>query len=112
MRRIVLAWLIVLGGCSSVMESMDTKIDYKSAGTLPPLDVPPDLTAPARDSRYVLPESGPASATLSGYEQQQKNQARLTNSGVLPQMEQLRIERPAPSAGSLWRSPPRRCGRW
>jgi outer membrane protein assembly factor BamC len=93
MRRIVLAWLIVLGGCSSVMESMDTKIDYKSAGTLPPLDVPPDLTAPARDSRYVLPESGPASATLSGYEQQQKNQARLTNSGVLPQMEQLRIER-------------------
>jgi outer membrane protein assembly factor BamC len=93
MRRIVLAWLIVLGGCSSVMESMDTKIDYKSAGTLPPLDVPPDLTAPARDSRYVLPETGPASATLSGYEQQKQNQARLTNSGVLPQIEQLRIER-------------------
>jgi outer membrane protein assembly factor BamC len=93
MRRIVLAWLIVLGGCSSFMESMDTKIDYKSAGTLPPLDVPPDLTAPSRDSRYVLPDTGPATATLSGYEQQKQNQARLTNSGVLPQVEQLRIER-------------------
>jgi outer membrane protein assembly factor BamC len=92
-RRLALAWLIALGGCSSTMDAMDSKIDYKSAGTLPPLDVPPDLTAPARDSRYVLPDAGPATATLSGYEQSRKDQARIANSGVLPQVEQMRIER-------------------
>jgi len=93
MRRFALAWLLLLGGCSSISDALDSKVDYKSAGTLPPLDVPPDLTAPARDSRYVLPDGGPSTATLSGYEQQRKDQARATNSGVLPQVEQLRIER-------------------
>jgi len=42
--------LVLLGGC--VTDALETKIDYKSAGTLPPLEVPPDLTAPARDTRF------------------------------------------------------------
>ena len=93
MRRFALAWLVLLGACSSVMDAMDTKVDYKSAGTLPPLDVPPDLTAPSRDSRYVLPDAGPSTATLSTYEQQRKEQQRAGQGGVLPAVEQMRIER-------------------
>src|SRR5512145_3124987 len=96
MRRFVLvAAVAVLGGCGSFGEMFDSKIDYKTAAKLPPLEVPPDLTAPQRDSRYAVPESGtPQSATLSGYQQERKEQGcdRGTQ-GVLPQVENLRIER-------------------
>ena len=43
-----------LSACS-VLEG--EKIDYKSAGKGVPLEVPPDLTALSRDSRYVVPGS-------------------------------------------------------
>jgi outer membrane protein assembly factor BamC len=69
----------------------DTKIDYKSASQLPPLEIPPDLTAPTRDTRYVVPE-GRSSATLSGYQQERREQ-RPGSGGVLPQVENVRIER-------------------
>jgi len=92
MRRIALAWLLLLGACS-LNETLESKIDYKSASTLPPLEVPPDLSAPPRDGRYVLPENATSSATLSGYEQQRKDQTRFSNSSVLPMLEPMRIER-------------------
>lgn len=41
---------MMLAGCSSM--SIETKkIDYKSAGKLPPLEVPPDLTSPNREKK-------------------------------------------------------------
>jgi len=86
----VSAILVFLSGCADVLES---KIDYKSAGTLPPLEVPPDLTAPSRDGRFTVPESGKSAATLSGYEAERKDQTRSGSSGVLPQVEQMRVER-------------------
>jgi outer membrane protein assembly factor BamC len=92
MRRIALASLLLLGACS-LTDTLDTKIDYKSAGTLPPLEVPPDLSSPQRDGRYVLPENATSSATASGYEQQRKDQTRLSSSVVLPAVEQMHIER-------------------
>jgi outer membrane protein assembly factor BamC len=48
-------------GCSMLQEE---KIDYKSATTASTLDVPPDLTALSRDSRYVAPGG---TITASGY---------------------------------------------
>jgi len=50
------AALALLAGCGTSL--FDSKVDYKSAGTLPNLEVPPDLTAPARDTRFVVPETG------------------------------------------------------
>jgi len=89
-KKIVLPGLLVLlGGCSSFLES---NIDYKSAGKLPPLEVPPDLTAPARDTRFTVPESGKP-ATLSDYESGRKDQNRAGSSAVLPLVEQMRVER-------------------
>jgi outer membrane protein assembly factor BamC len=77
----------LLAACSS----FDQGIDYKSQGTLPPLEIPPDLTAPTRDNRFVVPDAGRSSATLSGY-QQERREGR-TNTSLLPQVENLRIER-------------------
>jgi outer membrane protein assembly factor BamC len=93
-RRLALAAaLLLLGGCDFA-DRLETKIDYKSAGTLPPLEVPPDLTAPARDNRYVLPESAKSTATLSGYQAERKDQqVRPSATGVLPQFDSMRIER-------------------
>lgn len=40
-------------------------VDYKSAGKVPPLDIPPDLIKPTIDERYAIPESeAPTSATF------------------------------------------------
>ena len=50
-----------------------------------------DLTAPQRDGRFVLPEQ--KSATLSGYQQERKEQGRPGAAGVLPQVENVRLER-------------------
>jgi outer membrane protein assembly factor BamC len=83
----------------------DSRIDYKSAGQLPPLEVPPDLTAPARDSRFVLPEA-PQSATLSGYQQERKEQGRQGASGVLPQVDSIRIERTGSERWLVVQEPP------
>jgi outer membrane protein assembly factor BamC len=80
---------LALAGCSSSM--FDSKIDYKSSGQLPPLEIPPDLTAPARDGRFALPES--RSATLSGYQQERKEQGRPGTTGLLPQVDSVRLER-------------------
>ncbi len=66
----LLALTVLLSACS-ILES--DKIDYKSAGKAPSLDIPPDLTQLARDTRYALPG---APVTASG------QQAARTGSGV------------------------------
>ncbi len=48
----LLALALLLSGCTVLQGD---KIDYKSAGKAPSLDVPPDLTQLARDTRYALP---------------------------------------------------------
>ena len=50
-----------LAACSTIEEG--TKIDYRSAAKGPNLEVPPDLTQLARDSRYALPGAGSVSAS-------------------------------------------------
>ena len=67
----LLALVAALSACS-VLEG--DRIDYKSATKAPTLEVPPDLTQLARDSRYVIPGSG--SVTASSF------QAGQTVSGV------------------------------
>jgi len=89
-KLVAAAALAVLAACST-----DSGVDYKKAGTLPPLEVPPDLTAPARDNRYAVPEAARSSATLSGYQAERRDQpARAAGAAnVLPEVERMRIER-------------------
>jgi len=85
-----------LGACSTATDFLEgKKVDYKSAGQAPTLEVPPDLTTPQRDNRYVVPGTGTSSATLSSYQADRAQQAKAGNvaSGVLPTVENMQIER-------------------
>lgn len=72
------------------------KINYKSAGKLPPLEVPPDLTAPGADDRYLVPDISPTgSATFSAYNQDRTKNPSAGAASVLPTLEEagVRMER-------------------
>lgn len=91
---LALCTAVVLGGCGTaqdLLEGSGKKIDYKSAGQLPSLDIPPDLTTPTRDNRYAVPEVK-SGTTLSSYEADRKAKPSSATS-VLPAVETMRIER-------------------
>jgi outer membrane protein assembly factor BamC len=91
---LALALALALGACSTTKDLLESKkVDYKSAGTLPPLEIPPDLTTPSRDNRYAVPESGKGSATLSGYQADRSHLQARGAGGVLPAVAKMSIER-------------------
>jgi outer membrane protein assembly factor BamC len=79
-----------LSGCG-VFDSK--KIDYKSAQQQPPLELPPDLTAPAGDNRYAIPDGQGGTATLSAYSKERKTAPAAAATVVLPDVDKVRIER-------------------
>jgi outer membrane protein assembly factor BamC len=85
---------LALAACGSV-EMPTKKIEYKSAGRLPPLDVPPDLTRPSGDDRFVVPDGRGGAATFSAYQKDRGGRAEGTASGntVLPEQDNIRLER-------------------
>ncbi|NWG86615.1 MAG: outer membrane protein assembly factor BamC [Hydrogenophilaceae bacterium] len=88
----VLAAALVLGGCSFVESK---KIDYKSAGTLPSLEVPPDLILPSSDKRFAVPDinNPKGSATYSAYSAERGGQKAASGSQVLPTIDKVSINR-------------------
>ncbi|HLX81078.1 MAG TPA: outer membrane protein assembly factor BamC [Burkholderiales bacterium] len=93
---VALAALASLGACSTASDLLEgKKVDYKSAGQLPTLEIPPDLTTPVRDNRFVVPDTGKSSATLSGYQQERQLQAKTGNANntVLPPVDNMHIDR-------------------
>jgi outer membrane protein assembly factor BamC len=83
-----------IAGCADLsIESK--KVDYKSASAVrvPSLEVPPDLTSPARDDRFVVPDTGGrGSATYSAYSEE-RAQGVQRPSEVLPEVDKARVER-------------------
>lgn len=95
-RKLVLplTLLALLGGCSSMSFLEGKKIDYKSAGKVPPLEVPPDLTAPSSDSKFVVPDVNPqGSATFSAYSRERTGQPQATGASLLPSPDKVTVER-------------------
>lgn len=95
-RKLVLplTLLALLGGCSSISFLEGKKIDYKSAGKVPPLEVPPDLTAPSSDSKFVVPDVNPqGSATYSAYSRERAGQPQATGASLLPSPDKVTVER-------------------
>ncbi|NOT17107.1 MAG: outer membrane protein assembly factor BamC [Sulfuriferula sp.] len=85
--------IISLGGCSSIDILDSKKIDYKSAGKIPTLEVPPDLTAPSSDGRYKVPDLSPSgSATYSAYNAERGTNTTTDNT-ILPTQDKVRLER-------------------
>ncbi|ANY17202.1 outer membrane protein assembly factor BamC [Bordetella pseudohinzii] len=86
--------LMLLSGCNDINQLMgnDESIDYKSTRRGEPLSIPPDLTQANADPRYKAPASG--TATFSQY-QAQGQQAAVApqNTNVLPQRDDMKVER-------------------
>ncbi len=83
---------IAVSGCSLLPESR--KIDYKSAGKVPTLEVPPDLSQINRDDRYLVPDdAGRGSATFSAYAAERQPGVQAGQTFVLPEVERVRVER-------------------
>jgi outer membrane protein assembly factor BamC len=82
-----------LAGCSSISSMMEgDRVDYKSAGKAPTLEVPPDLTQLQRENRYAIPEANRGTATASGYNMQQGT--RPTTASIAPKSTPgMRIDR-------------------
>ncbi len=91
------AALVLLGGCSWTGNLLKgDKVDYKSQGQVeaPSLEIPPDLTAPTRESRFTVPGDDNRRAAVTASELAQKGaNARPANSRVLPDVSNARIER-------------------
>lgn len=83
---------IAVAGCNVMPESR--KIEYKSSGKVPTLEVPPDLSQIAKDDRFAVPDSaGKGSATFSAYSADRSPAAQAQNSTVLPTVDKIRVER-------------------
>ncbi|MDR3324095.1 MAG: outer membrane protein assembly factor BamC [Zoogloeaceae bacterium] len=85
---------VLFGGCAGSLIPETKKIDYKSSGKAPTLEVPPDLTQISRDDRFVVPDTNVrGSATYSEYNAERAPGAAVQNSVVLPEVENIRVER-------------------
>ncbi|MFY9326869.1 MAG: outer membrane protein assembly factor BamC [Georgfuchsia sp.] len=82
--------LTLLAGCGGkLFESK--KVDYKSAGVVPMLEIPPDLTTPGQDEATALPGG---SETFSRYIRERKGLAGAASDPViLPNVGKMKIER-------------------
>jgi outer membrane protein assembly factor BamC len=84
---------LILAACGT-FELPGKKIDYKSAGKIPSLEVPPDLTRPTGDDRFLVPDVNPKSgATYSAYSKERSGAPQSATRDVLPQTSDARIER-------------------
>ena len=104
---LAIAALLFVAGCSTVDSvAQGGKADYKTAATLPPLDVPPDLSAPSRDGRYALPDGAKTATTLSGYQAGRNAQVTPGSSSVLPAADGMRVERDGSQRWLVVSAPP------
>ena len=96
--RVVIAssLLVPVLGCSTQSSFLESKkIDYKSAGQIQPLEIPPDLTSPSSDDRFAVPDGkSSSSTTLSTYESGKVAARSSDKSGkVLPVNSKIKLER-------------------
>jgi outer membrane protein assembly factor BamC len=83
-----------LSACSlNEVMSETSRIDYKSAGKLPPLEIPPDLVNPRGEDRYAIPDRVQRERTFSGYQNARATDRPAAEARVLPSAEGMRIER-------------------
>ena len=86
----VVAAAALVAACSTANSLLKGKqVDYKSAQTLPSLEVPPDLTAPGGDNRYSVP----GATTASGYQAERAQQQAASSNTVLPEVPEMHVER-------------------
>ncbi|MCW8875100.1 MAG: outer membrane protein assembly factor BamC [Gammaproteobacteria bacterium] len=103
---------LMLAGCGWLDTVVpDRRPDYKTAKTVEPLEVPPDLASSTLDDSLVVPEIAPApTATLSDYRSERQPATAQPASGVLPEPDGIRVMRDGDKrwlvvpgdAGAVW----------
>ncbi len=86
---------LTLGACAKRdITIQDKKIEYQQAYEVPQLEIPPDLTSNTIDDRLVVPDINPRdTATYSAYSGERQGTGRAVQSGVMPDIEGVRLER-------------------
>ncbi len=83
----------LLGACS-MLSIEQKKIDYKSAGKAPSLEVPPDLSAANQDDRFAVPDINTrGTATYSVYNKERANAPTREGANLLPELSNARVDR-------------------
>lgn len=96
-----------MAGCSSVGSMLEPdKVEYKSAGKVPSLEIPPDLTQLQRENRYTIPDTNRGTATASGYTQQQAVRPTNTTAVAVNAVSDMRIERAGSQRWLVVKQPP------
>lgn len=104
--RIIASWIAALllgmtglSGCSGTVGDTFENIlpkreaTYKSSRSLPPLEVPPDLSRSTLNDTLRVPEASAGSTTLSQYNSPAQREAVAGNSAVLPDLDKVRVAR-------------------
>lgn len=94
----VLLASLLLAGCG-LLDSK--KADYRAVQPGRPLDLPPELSAPAKDDRYTVSEASSKGTTFSSYNAERAAlkatttaaEPEVTVAPVVPSNDKLRIER-------------------
>lgn len=90
---------VALVGCGSTPKFddivKDRQIEYRSAQTLPPLEIPPDLSRSSIDDRLAVPDAAPPGGTArySDYAGERAGAERIAKAGVLPDVAGIRVAR-------------------
>ena len=99
LRLAICTFVASLVGCSSLgldgLSLESKKIDYKTvaANKAPTLEIPPDLTSPAKDNRFAVPDNGgKGTATYSAYAGE-RSAGNAKQSDILPEVDKAHIER-------------------
>ena len=95
----------LLAGCST-LDVRQQRSTTRPRRKLPPLEVPPDLTAPARDNRFVAARDQQVGDALGLPAAERKEQAPPGATGVLPQVENVRLERAGTERWLVVQEPP------
>ena len=91
-----LAMMLAACGSMPTIEIPTKKVEYKSAAKIKPLEIPPDLTRPTSDDRFVVPDINPKStATYSEYARDREGRTTVASAPqtVLPELPDARVER-------------------
>ncbi len=86
--------LISVAGCSS-LGLTGKRVDYQAgAAVAPTLEVPPEMTSPAGDERFKIPQSeGSGVATYSNYNRTGTTAATTPAGNLLPEVKGVHLER-------------------
>ena len=95
---LVAAMSLLVAGCTNVQNTIDGVIPnqekvYESSSSVPPLEIPPDLSSSTIDNTTKVPEVKPSSATLSDYNNTAARPIDTAVSGVLPSAPDVRVAR-------------------